>query len=178
MLTCVFFFWQQVFRKAALKIVQDIGEPAVAEDKAQIVPPAEAPEQASKSSSTESSEVIEETVEKQDGEPASPAAGEATAEDRKTTTGVRKPLDVPSSVHVEITADNLLDYVGPPVYQKDRIYTKTSPVGVSCGLGYLGNGSGAVMPIEVTVSGASSVRLVVLMLTCYDSSLCLEVASS
>lgn len=64
----------------------------------------------------------------------------------------RKPLDVPSSVHVHISAENLLEYVGPPSYQKDRMYTKTSPVGVSCGLGYLGNGSGAVMPIEVTVS--------------------------
>lgn len=75
-----------------------------------------------------------------------------TTEERKTTTSVRQPLEVPSDIHVRITADNLLDYVGPPLYQKDRLYTTTGPVGVSTGLGYLGNGSGATMPIEVTVS--------------------------
>lgn len=147
---------EKVFRKAALKIVQDIPEP-LAEDKAKIVPPAEAPAETSKSASSESSEVIEDKVEKQDGETAT--APESTSDDRKTTTGVRKPLEIPASVSVEITAENLLDYVGPPVYQKDRIYTKTSPVGVSTGLGYLGNGSGAVMPIEVTSMPGSGIQL-------------------
>lgn len=37
------------------------------------------------------------------------------------------------------------------IYHRDRLYTKEPPAGVSTGLGYLGNGSGAVMPIEVTV---------------------------
>ncbi|KAK4050081.1 ATP-dependent Lon protease pim1 [Microbotryomycetes sp. JL201] len=147
---------EKVYRKAALQIVQDIGEP-LAEDKAKIVPPVEAPEEASKSASAEAEEVIEDKVEKQDGDIAADKSQEG--EDRKTTTGVRKPLDVPEHVNVQITADNLLDYVGPPVYQKDRIYTKTSPVGVSCGLGYLGNGSGAVMPIEVTSMPGSGIQL-------------------
>ena len=60
-------------------------------------------------------------------------------------------MEIPSSVHVRITPDNLKDYVGPPVYQKDRLYTHAPPPGVSTGLGYLGNGSGAVMPIEAMV---------------------------
>ena len=60
-------------------------------------------------------------------------------------------MEIPSSVHVRITPDNLKEYVGPPVYQKDRLYTHTPPPGVSTGLGYLGNGSGAVMPIEAMV---------------------------
>ncbi|KAM0788230.1 hypothetical protein ACM66B_001384 [Microbotryomycetes sp. NB124-2] len=152
---------EKVYRKAALQIVQDIGEP-LAEDKAEIVAPAEAPEEASKSASTTAEDVIEDKVEKQDGDSAGAATGadkSSASEDRKTTTGVRKPLDVPDHVNVQITADNLLDYVGPPVYQKDRIYTKTSPVGVSCGLGYLGNGSGAVMPIEVTSMPGSGIQL-------------------
>lgn len=68
------------------------------------------------------------------------------------TTEKRKPLEVPSSVHVRITPDNLKDYVGPPVYQKDRMYLHPPPPGVSTGLGYLGNGSGAVMPVEASVS--------------------------
>ena len=74
------------------------------------------------------------------------------ANDRKpVTTKERKPMHIPSSVHVRITPDNLKDYVGPPVYQKDRMYTHAPPPGVSTGLGYLGNGSGAVMPIEAMV---------------------------
>jgi Lon-like ATP-dependent protease len=58
---------------------------------------------------------------------------------------------VPDTVHVRITPDNLKDYVGPQIFQKDRIYTHAPPAGVSTGLGYLGNGSGAVMPVEATV---------------------------
>lgn len=68
------------------------------------------------------------------------------------TTEERKPLEVPSSVHVRINSGNLKDYVGPPVYHKDRMYVKAPPPGVSTGLGYLGNGSGAVMPVEAMVS--------------------------
>lgn len=145
----------QVYRKAALKIVQDIGEPVLSEAAAEIVPPATGAPAAPTTSESTAAPIIEDKVEKQDGEATSPSsttAETAAEEDRQTTTGVRKPLEIPSSVHVAITADNLLEYVGPPMYQKDRMYTKTSPVGVSCGLGYLGNGSGAVMPIEVTVS--------------------------
>ena len=63
-------------------------------------------------------------------------------------------MEIPSSVHVRITPDNLKDYVGPPVYQKDRLYTHAPPP-VSTGLGYLGNGSGAVMPIEAMVTFSS-----------------------
>jgi Lon-like ATP-dependent protease len=89
------------------------------------------------------------------GGEASSVPTSASAEGKQqphTTTKVRKPLVVPADVSVRITKENLVDYVGPPVYQKDRMYTKTSPAGVSCGLGYLGNGSGSVMPIEATVS--------------------------
>lgn len=39
-----------------------------------------------------------------------------------------------------------------PIYHKDRLYTHSPPAGVSTGLGYLGNGSGAVMPVEINVS--------------------------
>ena len=67
------------------------------------------------------------------------------------TTEQRKPFDVPASVHVRVTPENLKDYVGPPIYHKDRMYIRPPPPGVSTGLGYLGNGSGAVMPVEATV---------------------------
>lgn len=136
--------------------MQDIKEPALTEAAAEIVPPQEVSSESTASSSKD--RVVEDSVEKQDGD-STPASGTTassnttvTDAERKTTTGVRKPLNIPDSVHVTIDAENLLEYVGPPMYQKDRMYTKTSPVGVSTGLGYLGNGSGSVMPIEVTVS--------------------------
>lgn len=72
--------------------------------------------------------------------------------EKVVTTEERKPLKVPDDVHVHIVPENLKDYVGPPVYQKDRMYGFAPPAGVSSGLGYLGNGSGSLMPIEATVS--------------------------
>ena len=68
------------------------------------------------------------------------------------TTQERQPLRIPEDIHVRITPENVKDYVGPPVYHKDRMYVAPPPPGVSTGLGYLGNGSGAVMPVEATVS--------------------------
>ena len=88
-----------------------------------------------------------EAVEKVAGTPESPAAAQAEEKDgqqRSTTTEVRKPMTVPESVHVVIDSKSLIDYVGPPIYQRERIYTKMGPPGVSTGLGYLGNGAGSV----------------------------------
>jgi len=78
-------------------------------------------------------------------------SGDSKEQEKAVTTEVRKPLKVPESVHVCITPDNLKEYVGPPVYHRDRFYTVPPPPGVSTGLGYLGNGSGAVMPVEAIV---------------------------
>jgi ATP-dependent Lon protease len=86
-------------------------------------------------------------------ESAVPRSDEASAE-REVTTENRKPLRIPDTIHIRITPDSLKEYVGPPVYHKDRMYSRPPPPGVSTGLGYLGNGSGAVMPIEATVSVA------------------------
>lgn len=151
---------EKVYRKAALKIVQDLGETELKEDKAEAVevkpepepttttPPSNSPEVAS-STPTESAPAAE-------GSAAEPAAA---ADATNKSTAVRQPLQVPDSVHVRIGSDNLLEYVGPPNYQKDRLYTKTSPVGVSCGLGYLGNGSGATMPIECQSMPGTGIQL-------------------
>ncbi|GAA5953274.1 hypothetical protein JCM21900_004471 [Sporobolomyces salmonicolor] len=162
---------EKVFRKAALKIVQDIPEPVLSESAAKVVSPATPESDSPAPAATDA----ESSVEKQDGVhdptsttiPTTPApsasepqeASASVSDERKTTTNVRQPLEVPSDVHVRISAENLLDYVGPPLYQKDRLYTKLSPVGVSTGLGYLGNGSGAVMPIEVATMPGSGIQL-------------------
>lgn len=118
-----------------MKIVEDLGEEAFPEE----------PAKAEEGKSVENME------------PKSSIPGEASTEGSKkddrlnVTTEERKPLLVPDAVHVRINPPNLKDYVGPPVYHKDRMYVTPPPPGVSTGLGYLGNGSGAVMPVEATV---------------------------
>jgi len=158
----------KIYRKAALNIVKDLGEDVFPEP--ETVKPA--PEAATASLSIDKATTVEslepasnaptetsETV----TEPSS-ATTETTAEaqeERKTvTTEERKPLKVPESVHVRISPDNLKDYVGPPVYHKDRLFKDAPPSGVSTGLGYLGNGSGAVMPIEaLSMPGKGNLQL-------------------
>ncbi|KAI0091152.1 ATP-dependent protease La [Irpex rosettiformis] len=132
----------KIYRKAALKLVEDLGEDVF-------------PEPTGATSSTDSGSDTQKSVEKQDPPPDKSAIAETVTPDaeheRKVTTVERKPMTVPDTVHVRITPENLKDYVGPPVYYKDRLYSKPPPPGVSTGLGYLGNGSGAVMPIEATL---------------------------
>jgi Lon-like ATP-dependent protease len=142
----------KVFRKAALRVVRELGDtPAVttAATPAALV--------------TDSSQTH--TVE--DQVPPAPIHSDTAAVDspiptnappevpvpqQVVTTDERKPLKIPDNVQLRITPENLKDFVGPPIYHKDRFYTHAPPPGVSTGLGYLGNGSGAVMPVEATVS--------------------------
>jgi len=138
----------KIYRKASLKIVEDLGEDALPETEAQPTP----------------DNATDKSVPAQDppaNEPAAPETAtphtstETSSTEKKVTTEKRKPFKVPDTVHLRITPENLKDYVGPPVYHKDRMYVRQPPAGVSTGLGYLGNGSGAVMPIEATVSSRS-----------------------
>ncbi|KAJ7630307.1 ATP-dependent protease La [Roridomyces roridus] len=121
---------EKIYRKAALKLVQDLGEDVFPE-----------PEPVTEAQTTKS-------VESQE-----PPSNEPCGSCRPVTTQERQPLPIPDTVHVRITPENLKDYVGPPVYQKDRMYVHVPPPGVSTGLGYLGNGSGAVMPVEAIGKG-------------------------
>ncbi|KAJ3782810.1 ATP-dependent protease La [Lentinula aff. detonsa] len=141
---------EKIFRKTALKIVQDLGEEKLPE------PPLPADAAAA---------AVTPATEPNSDSPVTPLIQPDPEHDRKihpTTTEKRAPLVIPPSVHVRITAENLKDYVGPPVYQKDRMYEGPGRLvkGVSTGLGYLGNGSGAVMPIEtLTTPGKGSLIL-------------------
>jgi Lon-like ATP-dependent protease len=132
---------EKIYRKAALKIVRDLGEDAFPEP----------PKAATPTTPTE--EVVSTTPENTTAH-----SSVTDAEEHKNVTTLkREPLKVPETVQVTIATENLKEYVGPPIYHKDRFYTKAPPAGVSTGLGYLGNGSGAVMPVEAMVS---SYRLV------------------
>ncbi|KAI9066244.1 ATP-dependent protease La [Trametes sanguinea] len=157
----------KIYRKAALKIVQDLGEEVFPEPTP--APAAEATS-ADTSKPEDDSAKAASTVEKQDAPPDTPGAPETSTphtsaeekdeKDRVVTTVERKPMKVPETVHVKITPENLKDYVGPPVYHKDRLYVHPPPAGVSTGLGYLGNGSGAVMPIEaLSMPGKGNLQL-------------------
>ena len=119
-----------------------------ADSSAQSVTPPPAPDSADPASAKEASASSETKAKSDSKVPARDAAPESPA---KVTTEKRKPMEVPPEVKVTITTDSLREYLGPPVYHKDRLYTNNMPAGVSTGLGYLGNGSGSLMPIETTI---------------------------
>jgi Lon-like ATP-dependent protease len=93
----------KVFRKAAFKVVQEIGQDE------------KVPEE------NKGSKIISENDEK-----------EKEQEDRK-------PLVVSTDVNINIDGNNLKDYVGPQVYQTERLYEQTPP-GVVMGLAWTSMG--------------------------------------
>lgn len=123
---------EKVYRKSALKIVQDLGEEAL--------PEAEALTDEGKAALEAS---------KKEGK-AEEASTEAT--EKETTEKPRVPLKVPESVHVVIDKSNLKDYVGPPVFTSDRLYDVTPP-GVTMGLAWTQLG-GAAMYVEAILQAA------------------------
>ncbi|KAI0009719.1 ATP-dependent protease La [Xylariaceae sp. FL0662B] len=118
---------EKVYRKSALKIVQDLGEEALPESEALTKDGKAAMEESEK--------------EKEKHDPTSPEASE-----KETTEVPRVALKVPDSVHVVINKENLKDYVGPPIFTSDRLYDVTPP-GVAMGLAWTQLG-GSAMYIE------------------------------
>jgi Lon-like ATP-dependent protease len=123
---------EKVYRKSALKIVQELGEDALPEEEA-LTEEGKAAAEKAKESAAETEEGTEKKT-----------ATEASEDE--TTEKPRKALKVPESVHVTIGKDNLTDYIGPPVFTSDRLYD-VSPPGVSMGLAWTQMG-GAAMYIE------------------------------
>ncbi|KAI8145701.1 ATP-dependent protease La [Fennellomyces sp. T-0311] len=54
-----------------------------------------------------------------------------------------KPMVVPEDIKLDITAENLKDYVGAPVFQSDRLY-ETTPPGVCTGLAWTSMGGSSL----------------------------------
>ncbi|RDL38868.1 Lon protease-like protein, mitochondrial [Venustampulla echinocandica] len=123
---------EKVYRKAALKIVQDVGETVLAEEEA-LIEEGQAAMEESKKDETKV-EVTPENIEKE------------------TTETPRIGLDVPDTVHVTIGKDNLKDYVGPPIFTSDRLYDITPP-GVAMGLAWTQMG-GAALYVESILESA------------------------
>ncbi|KAF9436805.1 ATP-dependent Lon protease pim1 [Entomortierella beljakovae] len=61
-------------------------------------------------------------------------------------------VDIPPGIQVDITAENLKDYVGPAIFQEDRLYDAT-PAGVVMGLAWTSMG-GSALYIESCVDGS------------------------
>ncbi|KAL7627636.1 ATP-dependent Lon protease pim1 [Parahypoxylon ruwenzoriense] len=120
---------EKVYRKSALKIVQELGEEVLPESAALTDDGKAAMEQSEKEKGKESQDAT------------SPEASE-----KETTEVPRVALKVPDSVHVEINKENLKDYVGPPIFTSDRLYDVT-PAGVAMGLAWTQLG-GSAMYIE------------------------------
>ncbi|KAI6087972.1 ATP-dependent protease La [Hypoxylon rubiginosum] len=126
---------EKVYRKSALKIVQELGE--------DVLPESAALTEDGKAAMEES----EKEKEKENQDPTSPEASE-----KETTEKPRVALKVPDSVHVVIDKENLKDYVGPPIFTSDRLYDVTPP-GVAMGLAWTQLG-GSAMYIESILQSA------------------------
>ncbi|KAF2113183.1 Lon protease C-terminal proteolytic domain-containing protein [Lophiotrema nucula] len=125
---------EKVYRKAALKIVNDLGEEGLPES----------------SGLTEEGKVAQKESDKDESDVKTTSENIAN----ETTETPRVALHVPDSVHVSITKDNLKDYVGPPVFTSDRLY-ETTPPGVAMGLAWTSMG-GAALYVESILENALS----------------------
>ncbi|KAF2424485.1 ATP-dependent protease La [Tothia fuscella] len=125
---------EKVYRKAALKIIQDLPDDVVAEDRSLT--------DEGKAAMVESEKDLTDVKE--------------TSENiqNETTEKPRIALQVPDSVHVRITDENLKDYVGPPIFTSDRLYD-TTPAGVAMGLAWTQMG-GAALYVESILETALS----------------------
>lgn len=124
---------EKVYRKAAFKIVQDIGEDVLSEEAAL----------------TEEGKAAAE--ESKEHEPSDPAALPIEPESATTETP-RLALKVPENVQLSIGKNTLKDYVGPPVFTADRLY-ETFPPGVTMGLAWTSMG-GAALYVECILENA------------------------
>ncbi|OQO05522.1 Lon protease mitochondrial [Cryoendolithus antarcticus] len=125
---------EKVYRKSALRIIQDLGEDVFSEAKAMTPEGKDA--------------AIEAAKEKSDPTITPENIG------NETTETPRVALKVPDSVKLDITAENLKDFVGPPVFTSDRLY-ETTPPGVAMGLAWTQMG-GAALYVESILESALS----------------------
>lgn len=129
---------EKVYRKSALKIVEDLGEEVLPEEEA-LTEEGKAAQKVQKKA--------EEAAEKSEESGKEQVVTEPS--ENETTEKPRVALKVPDSVHVDIGKDNLTDYIGPPVFTSDRLY-EVSPAGVAMGLAWTQLG-GAAMYIETII---------------------------
>ena len=124
---------EKVYRKSALKIIQELGEEAFPEEDAMTEEGKKAAAEAEKDQTD-----VKDTPE--------------DVEKETTVETPRVALKVPDHVRVDIGKDNLKDFVGPPIFTADRLYDVTPP-GVAMGLAWTSMG-GAALYIETILENA------------------------
>ncbi|CAK9437339.1 uncharacterized protein LODBEIA_P17170 [Lodderomyces beijingensis] len=95
-----------------------------------------------------SKEVKENVKEGGESEPKSETETEKVEEETQK-------LALPDDIKIEVTPENLKDFVGPEIYTKDRIYEKLNP-GVATGLAYNTSGDGDALYIESILTDSIS----------------------
>ncbi|KAJ2963605.1 hypothetical protein NQZ79_g1393 [Umbelopsis isabellina] len=120
----------KVYRKAALKIVKDIGEDHFEQQ----------PGDSAKALSVEEGAP---NVHEKAGEESLDPHKSAHEKGEEISSKERKAISIPDSVKVDITAESLIDYVGPPVFHSDRLYDRTPP-GVVMGLAWTSMGGSSL----------------------------------
>ncbi|KAF9982931.1 ATP-dependent Lon protease pim1 [Modicella reniformis] len=140
----------KVFRKAAFKIVQGLPDVDRIDPKKVDKDDKKTAEESDSSKSVvdfiNKALLDEEGAQKYNGKP------EEDGKDRKEDKQPR--LKIPSDIIVDITPDSLKDYVGPAIFQADRLY-ETTPPGVVMGLAWTSMG-GSALYIESCLDGGLS----------------------
>lgn len=111
---------EKIFRKAALNIIRKVGDEDAEEKKVE-----------ADASKTEEEKAVDESI---------PGSSEPVENAKvQSQAPVYVPMKVPKDISIEINASDLKDYVGPPVFNTDRMYEE-NPIGVVMGLGVTGLG--------------------------------------
>ncbi|KAI8384637.1 ATP-dependent protease La [Radiomyces spectabilis] len=118
----------KVFRKAAYQVVEKVGESKFEQQEGDS-PKVLSADKRSNDPVTNEKAAEQESPEKEKGQ-------EKTHEERKA-------LEVPEDVKIDITPDNLKDYVGPAVFQSDKLYDQPPP-GVIMGLAWTSMGGSSL----------------------------------
>ncbi|VEU21260.1 DEKNAAC102155 [Brettanomyces naardenensis] len=158
---------EKIYRKAALNVVETVGDPEGAEAEEAIeaseereIEKREAKEKAAKEADSGSEEVNASLGEEADSklEAATSATPEGVVPEKKTPTEDKEVKNkvarivVPDDYKVDVTPENLKDYVGPPIFISDRLY-QTTPPGVVMGLAWTSMG-GSSLYIESVLEHA------------------------
>lgn len=144
----------KIYRKAALNAVEAYGDKEIdemlAEEKESVLPDGpivdvatEKADEASKdSSSTEPKSVLDKIEEETSASEEPLSTKDKASEETKKEVEVPQ-ITIPDDYKSVISADNLKDYVGPPVFTADRLYETTVP-GVVMGLAWTSMGGSAL----------------------------------
>ena len=138
----------RIFSRASLKIIERLEEAdsAASKDDAKQEDSALCSVVGSTNTS-EGDEQVSKENEKQENEKKENEKKEDGIEKIAEGEHILEPMQIPEDVKLEVTPENLKEYVGPEVYTRDRVYD-VPPPGVATGLSYSASGNGDALYIE------------------------------